>query len=138
MGFQSDQLFVNLPVKNLKETVAFFNEIGFEFNPQFTDDNAACMIINQNTFVMLLVEEYFKTFTKKEITDATTTTEAIFAISATSREHVDEIVKKALEAGGKESKEPVDYGFMYGWSFQDINNHLWEVMYMDENEAQQA
>ncbi|MBN8209087.1 VOC family protein [Bacillus sp. NTK071] len=138
MGFQSDQLFVNLPVKNLKETVDFFTKIGFEFNPQFTDDNATCMIINENTFVMLLVEEFFKTFTHKEITDATTNAEAIFAISANSREQVDEIVKKALEAGGKESTEPIDHGFMYGWSFQDINNHLWEVMYMDESRAQQA
>ncbi|ALX47150.1 VOC family protein [Lentibacillus amyloliquefaciens] len=135
---QAKQIYVNLPVKDLNKSVAFFSKIGFEFDPQATDENATCMVINENTFVMLLVETFFKTFTNKEIADTTNNTEAILAISAESREQVDEIVKKALEAGGKSANDPIDHGFMYGWSFQDIDGHLWEVMYMDESEAAQG
>lgn len=135
---QAKQIYVNLPVKDLNKSVAFFSKIGFEFDPQATDKNATCMVINENTFVMLLVETFFKTFTNKEIADTTNNTEAILAISAESREQVDEIVKKALEAGGKSANDPIDHGFMYGWSFQDIDGHLWEVMYMDESEAAQG
>ncbi|OMF28080.1 extradiol dioxygenase [Paenibacillus sp. FSL H8-0548] len=137
MAFQSKNIFVNLPVKNLNESVDFFSKLGFEFNPQFTDENATCMIIGENIFAMLLVEDYFKSFIKKEIADATTTTEVIVALSAESREQVDEIVNKAFAAGAKHYNEPVDHGFMYSWSFQDINDHLWELVYMDENEVQQ-
>lgn len=133
MGVQADNIFVNLPVKDLDKTMDFFSEIGFEFNEQFTDENAACMVINENIFAMLLVEDFFKTFTKKEISDATNSTESIMALSVESREKVDEIVNNALGAGGKPSNDPVDHGFMYGWSFQDINGHLWEVMYMEES-----
>lgn len=133
MGLQAKQIQVNLPVKDLNKSVEFFTKIGFEFNSQYTDEKAACMVINDNTFVMLLAEDFFKTFTKKEISDATKSTEAIMALSVDSRESVDEIVHKALEAGGKESKEPFDHEFMYGWSFQDIDSHLWEIMYMDES-----
>lgn len=131
MGLQVKQIYVNLPIQNLDKSVEFFSKIGFEFDPQATDENATCMVINENTFVMLLVETFFKTFTNKEIADTTNNTEAIFAISTESREQVDEIVNKALEAGGKPSNDPIDHGFMYGWSFQDIDGHLWEVMYMD-------
>jgi predicted lactoylglutathione lyase len=95
------------------------------------------MVVGENIFVMLLVEEFFKTFTKKDIADATKSTEVIVAISADSKEMVDEVVHKALAAGGKPSNEPVDHGFMYGWSFQDIDGHLWELMYMDERAANQ-
>jgi predicted lactoylglutathione lyase len=137
MGFQVSQIYVNLPVKDLTKSVEFFTKVGFEFNPQFTDENATCMVVGENIFVMLLVEEFFKTFTKKDIADATKSTEVIVAISADSKEMVDEIVHKALEAGGKPSNEPVDHGFMYGWSFQDIDGHLWELMYMDESAANQ-
>lgn len=137
MGVQADKIFVNLPVKDLNKTVDFFTEIGFEFNPEFTDANATCMVISEHIFVMLLVEDWFKTFTKKEISDSSKSTEVIVALSVESKGKVDEIVNKALAAGGKESNEPIDHGFMYGWSFQDINGHLWEVMYMDESGAEQ-
>ncbi|TLX92622.1 MAG: glyoxalase/bleomycin resistance/extradiol dioxygenase family protein [Thaumarchaeota archaeon] len=126
------QIFVNLPVKDLSRTVEFFKKLGFAFNPQFTDENATCMIINDNIFVMLLVEKFFKTFTKKEICDTTKDTEVIVALSTESREKVDEMMQHVFEAGGKESREPQDHGWMYGRSFQDINGHLWEIIYMDE------
>jgi len=126
------QIFVNLPVKDLSRTVEFFKRLGFTFNPQFTDENATCMIINDNIFVMLLVEKFFKTFTKKEICDTTKDTEVIIALSTESREKVDEMMQNVFEAGGKESREPQDHGWMYGRSFQDINGHLWEIIYMDE------
>lgn len=126
------QIFVNLPVKDLSRTVEFFKKLGFAFNPQFTDENATCMIINDNIFVMLLVEKFFKTFTKKEICDTTKDTEVIIALSTESREKVDEMMQNVFEAGGKESREPQDHGWMYGRSFQDINGHLWEIIYMDE------
>lgn len=126
------QIFVNLPVKDLSRTVEFFKKLGFAFNPQFTDENATCMIINDNIFVMLLVEKFFKTFTKKEICDTTKDTEVIIALSTESREKVDEMMQNVFDAGGKESREPQDHGWMYGRSFQDINGHLWEIIYMDE------
>jgi len=126
------QIFVNLPVKDLSRTVEFFKKLGFAFNAQFTDENATCMIINDNIFVMLLVEKFFKSFTKKEICDTTKDTEVIIALSTDSREKVDEMMQNVFEAGGKESREPQDHGWMYGRSFQDINGHLWEIIYMDE------
>lgn len=131
MAFRSSQIFVNLPVKDLNKTVEFFTKVGFEFNPDYTDENATCMIVSDNIFVMLLVEDFFKNFTKKEIADASQTTEVIVALSADSKDQVNEIVNRALAAGGKVSNEPMDQGFMYGWSFQDIDGHLWELMYMD-------
>ncbi|NOU94308.1 glyoxalase/bleomycin resistance/extradiol dioxygenase family protein [Paenibacillus sp. LMG 31456] len=137
MAVRADKIFVNLPVKDLNNTIDFFTKIGFEFNAQFTDENATCMVISEHIFVMLLVEEFFKTFTKKEIVDATKSTEAIVALSAESREKVDEIVNKALAAGGTPSNEPMDHGFMYSWSFQDIDGHLWEIIYMDESAVNQ-
>ena len=138
MGVKTDKIFVNLPVKDLKKSIDFFTKIGFEFNTQFTNENATCMVISDNIFVMLLVEDYFKTFTKKEISDATKSTEVIVALSAESKEKVNEIVNKALAAGGKPSNNPIDQGFMYGWSFQDIDGHLWEIMYMDESIIDQS
>jgi uncharacterized protein len=126
------QIFVNLPVKDLSRTVEFFKRLGFTFNPQFTDENATCMIINDNIFVMLLVEKFFKTFTKKEICDTAKDTEVIIALSTESREKVDEMMQNVFDAGGTESRKPQDHGWMYGRSFQDINGHLWEIIYMDE------
>jgi predicted lactoylglutathione lyase len=126
------QIYVNLPVKDLNKTVEFFTKLGFTFNPQFTDENATCMIIDSNIFVMLLVEKYFGTFTKKAISDTTKDTEVIIALSTESREKVDEMLSNVLKAGGSEPREPQDHGWMYGRSFQDINGHLWEVIYMDE------
>lgn len=137
MALQSKQIFVNLPVKDLNKSIDFFTAIGYEFNPQFTDQNAACLVIGENIFAMLLVEEFFQTFTKKELTDATRSTEVIVALSADSKEQVDEIVNKALAAGATPSKDPVDHGFMYSWSFQDLDGHLWEFLYMEQGEAPQ-
>lgn len=131
MALTSENIFINLPVKDLKKSMEFFTKIGFEFNMQFTDDNAACLVISDKIFVMLLVESFFQTFTKKEIADATKTTEALICLSADSRESVNDIVNKALTAGGSPSNEPMDQGFMYGWSFQDLDGHMWEVAYMD-------
>ncbi|MES2765807.1 MAG: VOC family protein [Bacteroidota bacterium] len=130
------QIFVNLPVKDLNKSVEFFTKLGFTFNAQFTDENATCMIVGENNFVMLLVEKFFKTFTKKEIADATKTTEAIIALSMDTRERVDEIGDKALAAGGKESNETQDHGFMYTRSFQDLDGHIWEIFYMDPAHVQ--
>lgn len=137
MAVTADKIFVNLPVKDLNKSVDFFTKIGFEFNPQFTDENATCMVISDHIFVMLLVENFFKTFIKKEISDATKSTEVIIALSAESREKVDELVNKALAASGKPSNEPMDHGFMYVRSFQDIDGHLWEIMFMDESAVHQ-
>lgn len=136
MALKSDNIFVNLPVKDLEKTKEFFSKIGFEFNAQFTDKNAACLVIGDNIFAMLLIEDYFKTFTKKDLSNAANTTEVILALSAESREQVDEIVNAALSAGGSPSNDPVDHGFMYGWSFQDPDGHLWEVMYMDQSHVE--
>ncbi|MFF2529735.1 VOC family protein [Brevibacillus sp. NPDC058079] len=137
MALQSKQIFVNLPVKDLNKSIDFFTAIGYEFNPQFTDQNAACLVIGENIFAMLLVEEFFQTFTKKELTDATRSTEVIVALSADSRAQVDEIVSKALAAGATPSKDPVDHGFMYSWSFQDLDGHLWEFLHMDQGAVPQ-
>jgi len=103
-----------------------------KFNPQFTDKNATCMIVGEDIFVMLLVEKFFQTFTKKEICDTLKNTEMIVALSVESREKVDNMINKATGAGGRESREPQDHEWMYGRSFEDINGHLWEIIYMDE------
>ena len=127
------KIFVNLPVKDLNKTIDFFTKLGFKFNPQFTDENATCMIVGDDIFVMLLVEKFFKTFTKKEISDTSKNTEVIVALSVEGRENVDQMINKAIEYGGKESREPQDHGWMYGRSFEDIDGHLWEIIYMDES-----
>ena len=127
------QIFVNLPVKDLKKTMEFFTKLGFSFNPQFTDDKAACMIISENIFVMLLLEKFFKTFTKKEISDAKKTTEVLIAIDVESRNEVDEMIKKAIKAGGTIYNQSQDHGWMYGHSFADPDGHQWEVLYVDES-----
>ena len=126
------QIFVNLPVKDLGKTIEFFKKLGFEFNPQFTDEKATCMVVNENIFVMLLVEKFFKTFTQKEICVTTKNTEVIIALSTESREKVDQMLENVIKAGGKESRKPQDHGWMYGRSFEDLNGHLWEIIYMDE------
>lgn len=125
------QIFVNLAVRDLERTKRFFTALGFEFNPQFTDDKAACMIINDKAFVMLLAEPFFKGFTKREICDTARATEGLFALSCESRAAVDDIVRKAIAAGGSHAMDPQDHGFMYGWSFYDLDGHHWEVMWMD-------
>lgn len=131
------KIFVNLPVKDLKKSMEFFSKLGFEFNPQFTDINAACLIISKDIYAMLLVEEFFRKFTKKEIADAAKCTEAIIALSVDSKEKVNEIVNNALAAGGKPSNELIDQQWMYSWSFQDLDGHLWELVYMEPNAIQE-
>jgi len=133
----SRKIFVNLAVKDLGKAVEFFTQLGFSFDPQFTDEHATCMIVSDEAFVMLLAEDRFKDFTKKEIVDSTTHTEAILALSADSKEAVDELVNKALAAGGQPANDAMDHGFMYGWSFQDLDGHLWEVLWMDPSAVQE-
>jgi predicted lactoylglutathione lyase len=125
------KLFVNLAVRDLKKSTAFFAALGFTYEPQFTDENAACMIVSDEAFVMLLAEPFFKGFTRKQICDTGRQTEALLAISCASRAEVDQIVKKAVSAGGSHAMEPMDHGFMYGWSFYVLDRHHWEVMWMD-------
>ena len=124
------QIYVNLPVKDLQRTVEFFTLLGFRFNPQFTNENATCMIVGENIYVMLLVEHFFKTFTHKAISDAHQSTEVLLCISCDSREQVDELVKKALAAGGTAPRPAQDHGFMYGHGFEDLDGHIWELVYM--------
>ncbi|WP_064642890.1 VOC family protein [Paenibacillus sp. AD87] len=131
MAVRAKQIFVNLPVKDLKRSVDFFTKVGFEFNVNFTDESATCMIIGDNIYAMLLVEDRFQSFIPKKISNAADTAEVIVALSVESREQVDLIVQAALDAGAKPYNDPQDHGFMYGWSFQDPDDHLWEVSYMD-------
>lgn len=130
------QIFVNLPVKNLKQSIEFFTQLGFQFNSQFTDETATCMIVSENIFVMLLTHEKFKTFTPKEICDATKSTEVLVCLSVQSREAVDETVRKAIAAGGTTYNEPQDHGFMYAHGFQDLDGHIWEIVYMEPSAAE--
>jgi predicted lactoylglutathione lyase len=134
----SRMTFVNLPVTDLDRTVEFWSALGFTFNPQFTDENATCMIVSDLACVMLLTEKYFSTFTPKPVADATTHTETITALSAESREEVDRLADLALEHGGSPANEPQDQGFMYGRSFHDPDGHLWELIWMDPAAMEQA
>lgn len=127
------KIFVNVAVKDVQKSIAFFKEIGFTFNPQFTDENAACMIIAENIFAMLVIEKRFKDFTKKEICDARKNTEVLLALDVESREKVDEIIQKAVNAGGSIYMEAQDYGWMYSHNFEDLDGHQWEIFYMDES-----
>jgi hypothetical protein len=131
------QIFVNLPVKSLNESVEFFTKLGFTFNPQFTDENATCMIVSDDIYVMLLTEDYFKTFTPKPICDATRSTEVLVALSLDSRTAVDQMVEKAVAAGGTTYKEAQDHGFMYAHGFQDLEGHIWEVFFMEPGAVNQ-
>ena len=124
------KIFVNLAVHDLKLSVEFFNKLGFSFNPKFTDDNAACMIINVDASIMLLGEPFFKGFVKKEICNTATHTESLLGVTCESRAEVDELVSKAIAAGGTHAMDPVDHGFMYGWSFYDLDGHHWEAFWM--------
>jgi len=128
------QIYVNLSVKDLKRSLDFFKGLGFTFNPKFTDDNAACMILGENIYAMIIVESFFKTFTGKEISDASKTTEVLTALSVDSRKQVDEIADKALQSGGSPNKETQDHGWIYSRSFQDPDGHIWELLYMDESQ----
>jgi len=125
------QIFVNLPVRDLARSRAFFDSLGFEFNPQFSNPDGACMILGENIFAMLLVERFFQTFTSKPLSDARETTEVLTCLSCESREEVDALVAKALAAGGRAPNPKQDHGFMYGHGFEDLDGHIWELAYMD-------
>ncbi len=125
------KIFVNLPVKSLNKSVDFFTKLGYTFNAQFTDDTATCMIVSDDIYVMLLTEAKFLKFTPKEICDTTKSTEMLLCLSCESRAQVDDMVRKAVAAGGSTYNEPQDHGFMYAHGFQDIDGHTWEQMWMD-------
>jgi len=125
------QIFVNLPVKDLDKSIAFFTALGFKFNSKFTDENATCMIVGEDSFVMLLVEAFFKTFTNKPLVDAAKNTEVLVALSCESRAEVDQMVGNAVTAGATTPMPSKDYGFMYQHGFQDLDGHMWEVFHMD-------
>lgn len=137
MVVKAENIFVNLPVKDVKKSVQFFQAIGFNFNEQFSDEQTACLVLGENLFAMIMMEERFKGFTKKEIPNTETSAQAIVAIGVNSKEMVDDIVDKAMANGAFVYNETQDLGFMYGRSFQDLDKHLWEVVYMDPNNIEQ-
>lgn len=132
------KIFVNLPVKDLKKSMELFTKLDFNFNPQFTDETAAWMVVSEDIFVMLLTRNKFKTFPPKEICDATKSTEVLVGLSCDSREKVNELVRKAVAGGGTIYNEPQDHGFMYGHGFQDLDGHIWELIYMEPSAAKQG
>jgi len=125
-------IFVNLPVKNIETSKAFFTALGFSFNPEYSDERTLCMIVEKNIFVMLLQEERFRDFINGEIADANRGTEVLTCLSASSRQEIDSMLKTALSCGGREWKPVQDHGFMYAASFQDPDGHVWELVYMTE------
>lgn len=129
------QIYVNLPVRNVERSKAFFASLGYSFNPDFSNESALCMVIGENIYAMLLAEPFFQTFTKKPITDARTSTEVLVCLSCESRAEVDTLVAKAVAAGGAAPNPPQDHGFMYGHGFEDLDGHVWELVYMDPNAA---
>lgn len=132
------KIFVNLPVRDLPKSMAFFRALGFDFNKQFTDETAACMVISEENFAMLLTHEKFRQFTPHPVNDANEKTEVLIAFNCENREEVDEIVKKAVAAGGSTYSDPQDHGFMYSHGFKDLDGHIWEVFYMDPAFVQQG
>jgi len=124
------KIFVNLPVQDLKKSMDFFSSLGFTFNQQFTDDTAACMVISEDIYAMLLTHAKFKEFTPNPICDATKNTEVLVCLSCESRAAVDDMVRKAVAGRGKTYNQPQDHGFMYSHGFQDLDGHIWELIYM--------
>lgn len=131
------KVFINLPVNDLEASKDFFTRLGFAINPQFTDEKAASVVINDSIYAMLLTEEYFKTFTKKDISNAKSSTEVLIALDAASKEEVTNIVNSAVAAGGRLYAEPQDYGWMYSHSFEDLDGHQWEIVYIDQSQLPQ-
>jgi predicted lactoylglutathione lyase len=127
------KIFVNLPVKDLKRSMEFFTKLGYKFNPQFTDETAACMIVSDDIYVMLLTYPKFKEFTPKAICDATKSTEVLVCLSCEGRDGVNDMVRNAVAAGGTTWAQSKDYGFMYQHGFQDLDSHMWELIYMEPN-----
>jgi predicted lactoylglutathione lyase len=129
------KIFVNLPIQHMERSQAFFKSLGFSFNPQFTSEQGACMVISEDIFAMLLVEPFFQTFTKKPVADARKSTEVIVCLSCDSREEVDTFVRKALAGGGTAPNAPQDHGFMYAHGFEDLDGHAWELVWMNPEAA---
>ncbi len=127
----STKIFVNLPVTNLDTSKAFFTKLGFTINPQFTDETAACVVISDDIFAMLLTHPKFKQFTSREIADAHKTTEVLTCLSCETREKVDQMVETAIKSGGAKHRDPQDHGFMYERSFCDPDGHIWELVWMN-------
>lgn len=125
------KIFVNLPVKALKRSVEFFTRLGYKFNPQFTDESAACMIVSEDIYVMLLTQSKFKEFTPKKICDATKSTEVLVCLSCESRDQVNDVAGKAVAAGGTTYAQSKDHGFMYQHGFQDLDGHIWDLIHME-------
>jgi len=134
----AQKIFVNLPVRDLRKSMNFFGKLGFTFNAQFTDETAACMTVSEDIYVMLLTETKFKTFTPKQICDATKSTEVLVCLSSASRDEVNEMVRKAVAAGGTTYQEPEDHGVMYGHGFQDLDGHIWELAFMEPSAIKPA
>ncbi|MGL4465830.1 MAG: VOC family protein [Planctomycetia bacterium] len=132
------QIFVNLPVRNLKNSMRFYESLGYKHNPRFTDETAACIVVSETIYVMLLTHAKFKEFTPKEIADAAEVTEVLVCLSCDSRTAVDGMVAKALASGGSKSQDPKDHGFMYQHGFQDPDGHIWEVIWMDPAAVDEA
>lgn len=124
-------IFVNLPIRDLDASRAFFTSLGYTFNEAFSDENALCLILGDNLYAMLLKREFFQTFTPREVADARATTEVLVALSVGARDDVDRLITRAVEAGGTEVREPQDLGFMYGRSYADPDGHIWEIIWTD-------
>ncbi len=125
------KIFVNLPIRDMARSRAFFEGLGFGFNPQFSNEQGACMVISDDGFVMLLVEPFFQGFTARRIADAREVTEVLVCLSCDSRAEVDELVRKAVAAGGRTPRPPQDHGFMYSQAFEDLDGLIWELVWMD-------
>jgi len=130
------QIFLNVAVKDLDKSVAFFTGLGYGFNAEYTNDDGACMVIDSNIFVMLLREPFFRTFTDKQLCNTRTHVEALTALSVDSRQRVDELIAKAIAAGGSTPRPPIDYGFMYSHAFEDLDGHTWELVHMSRAPSQ--
>ena len=132
------KIFVNLPVKDLNKSMTFFINLGYTFDARFTDETAACLVISDDIFAMLLTETKFREFTPKPLCDATQSTEVLICLSCESRAQVDDLVRRAITAGGTTYADPKDYGFMYGHGFQDLDGHIWELIYMEPEAIEAA
>lgn len=130
------KMFVNLPVKDLDRSVAFYKSLGFAINPQFSNEKGACVVLGEHSYAMLLTIPFFETFTTKKTADTKQTTGAIMALAVDSREVVDALVNAAAAAGGTAQESSTDHGFMYEWGFEDLDGHLWGPFWMDPNFVQ--
>lgn len=127
------QIYVNLPVRNLPRSKAFFEALDFQFRAEVTNENAACLVVDENIYVMLLTESFFKNFTSKEICDANKSTEVLICLSCDSRSEVDDMVARAASVGGNVPREVHDHGFMYSHAFEDLDGHIWELVAMEQD-----